>query len=88
MTFKIWPKWLFIGVADEDPRPRSCRSERRSRSVWPVSCRSGAAGQRPWTVHRPAPSASSVWWRPGDQGGKTIWCRFDRDGVTTERKPN
>ncbi|MEU1180403.1 ATP-binding protein [Streptomyces sp. NPDC005820] len=86
MTFKVWPKWVFIGVADEDSSPPLLPlgdafspglAGELSEAVLPDN------GRGLFIVQR---LASSVWWRPGDQGGKTIWCRFDRDGGATERK--
>ncbi|MFF3845647.1 ATP-binding protein [Streptomyces sp. NPDC002328] len=87
LTFKVWPKWVFIGVADEDSSPPLLPlgdafppglAGELTEAVLPDS------GRGLFIVQR---LASSVWWRPDEQGGKTIWCRFDRDLGAPERKP-
>ncbi|MCX5171174.1 ATP-binding protein [Streptomyces antibioticus] len=87
MTFKVWPKWVFIGVADQDSSP----------PLLPLgdAFSPGLTGELSEAVLQDSGRglfivqhlASSVWWRPGSQGGKTIWCRFDRDDGAAERKP-
>ncbi|MCN9239472.1 ATP-binding protein [Streptomyces sp. RY43-2] len=80
VTFKMWPKWLFIGVADEDSTPPMLPvgesfapqlAGELSEAVLPDSGRGLLIAQR---------LATSVWWTPEDKGGKTVWCRFDLDG--------
>ncbi|OIJ91147.1 ATP-binding protein [Streptomyces colonosanans] len=80
VTFKLWPKWLFIGVADEDSTPPMLPVGEPfapqlvgelSEAVLPDSGRGLLIVQR---------LATSVWWTPEDKGGKTVWCRFDFDG--------
>uniref|UniRef100_A0AAU3I251 ATP-binding protein n=1 Tax=Streptomyces sp. NBC_01393 TaxID=2903851 RepID=A0AAU3I251_9ACTN len=80
VTFKLWPKWLFIGVADEDSTPPlmpqgDTFSPRLmgelAEAVLPDSGRGLLILQR---------LTAAVWWTPGDLGGKTVWCRLDLDG--------
>ncbi|MFD7137374.1 ATP-binding protein [Streptomyces sp. NPDC059894] len=80
--FKVWPKWLFIGVADEDSSPPLLPlgdsfwpglMEELSEAVLPDSGRGLLIIQR---------LAAAVWWTPEDRGGKTVWCRLDLDGGT------
>ncbi|MER6351341.1 ATP-binding protein [Streptomyces sp. NPDC001634] len=80
VTFKMWSKWLFIGVADEDSTPpllplgETFSPElvgELSEAVLPATGRGLLIAQR---------LATSVWWTPEDRGGKTVWCRFDLDG--------
>lgn len=82
LAFKVWPKWLFIGVADEDSTPPLLPLGdtfspgvlgELSEAVLPDH------GRGLMIVHR---LASSVWWTPQDEGGKTVWCRFDLDQGT------
>jgi anti-sigma regulatory factor (Ser/Thr protein kinase) len=77
VIFKMWPKWLFIGVTDEDSTPPVLPlgdsflpelSGELSEAVLPDSGRGLLILQR---------LAAAVWWTPGDTGGKTVWCRFD-----------
>ncbi|MGW2822216.1 ATP-binding protein [Streptomyces sp. NPDC001443] len=80
--FKVWPKWLFIGVADEDSSPPLLPlgdtfwpglMEGLSEAVLPDSGRGLLIVQR---------LAAAVWWMPEDRGGKTVWCRLDLDPGT------
>ncbi|MEV5544666.1 ATP-binding protein [Streptomyces sp. NPDC052309] len=77
VSFKLWPKWLFIGVADEDSTPPLLPlgdvfspglMGELSEAVLPDSGRGLLIVQR---------LASAVWWTPGEGGGKTVWCRMD-----------
>jgi anti-sigma regulatory factor (Ser/Thr protein kinase) len=79
VTFKVWPKWVFIGVGDEDSSPPLLPlgeafspglAGELSEAVLPDSGRGLLIVQR---------LAAAVWWRQEDRGGKTVWCRFDRD---------
>jgi anti-sigma regulatory factor (Ser/Thr protein kinase) len=79
VTFKVWPKWLFIGVSDEDSTPPVLPlgdtffpglMGELSEAVLPDSGRGLLIIQR---------LAAAVWWTPEERGGKTVWCRFDLD---------
>ncbi|MFK0116779.1 ATP-binding protein [Streptomyces sp. NPDC090994] len=80
VIFKMWPKWLFIGVADEDSTPPLLPVGEPfspgllgelSEAVLPDSGRGLLIVQR---------LAVAVWWTPGEYGGKTVWARFDLNG--------
>ncbi|WP_406371785.1 ATP-binding protein [Streptomyces sp. NBC_00647] len=86
VTFKLWPKWLFIGVTDEDSTPPltpqgETFSPRRigelAEAVLPDSGRGLLIVQR---------LAAAVWWTAGEPGGKTVWCRFDLDSDPGDSK--
>lgn len=77
VAFKLWPKWLFIGVTDEDSSPPLLPlgepfspglAGELSEAVLPDSGRGMLIVQR---------LATSVWWTPEDKGGKTVWVRLD-----------
>ncbi|MFE2063606.1 ATP-binding protein [Streptomyces sp. NPDC059467] len=79
VTFKLYPKWLFIGVADEDSTPPLLPMgdfyspelmTEFSEAVLADSGRGLMLAQR---------MATAVWWTPKQGGGKTVWCRFDLD---------
>ncbi|MGY4960574.1 ATP-binding protein [Streptomyces sp. 900105245] len=79
VTFKKFPKWFFLGVADEDSAPPllpvgdafpAALVGELSEAVLPDSGRGLLIAQR---------LATSVWWSPEERGGKTAWCRFDLD---------
>ncbi|MFZ4177147.1 ATP-binding protein [Streptomyces albogriseolus] len=80
VIFKLWPKWLFIGVADEDSTPPLLPVGEvfspgligeLSEAVLPDCGRGLLIAQR---------LAASVWWTPEERGGKTVWARFDLNG--------
>ncbi|CAM5310739.1 ATP-binding protein [Streptomyces fumanus] len=79
VTFKLFPKWLFIGVTDEDSTPpllpmgdALCPElvGELTEAVVPDSGRGLMITQR---------MAAAVWWTAEESGGKTVWCRFDLD---------
>ncbi|MEV7200517.1 ATP-binding protein [Streptomyces griseoluteus] len=79
LTFKKYPKWVFIGVSDEDSTPPllpvgetffAALVNELSEAVLPDSGRGLLIVQR---------LARSVWWSQEERGGKTVWCRFDLD---------
>ncbi|MET8689342.1 ATP-binding protein [Streptomyces sp. NPDC004732] len=85
ITLKMWPKWLFIGVSDEDSTPPDLPvgevmspdlAVEFSEAVLPDR------GRGLFIVHR---LVDSVWWSPGDVGGKTVWCRIDLDCGSGDR---
>ncbi|GCB48558.1 hypothetical protein SNL152K_10676 [Streptomyces sp. NL15-2K] len=85
VTFKLYPRWLFIGVADEDSTPpllpmgdALCPelTGELMEAVLPDSGRGLMITQR---------VGAAVWWTPKEGGGKTVWCRFDLDGEGKHR---
>ncbi|MGV9453662.1 ATP-binding protein [Streptomyces sp. NPDC003635] len=87
VTFKIWPKWVFIGVTDEDSTPPVLPlgdtfspglMGELAEAVVPDS------GRGLFIVQR---VAAAVWCTPEDQGGKTVWCRFDLDSSGGDARP-
>ncbi|MFJ9894876.1 ATP-binding protein [Streptomyces sp. NPDC091280] len=81
VIFKMWPRWLFIGVTDEDSTPPVLPlgdtflpglAEELPEAVLPDCGRGLLILQR---------LAAAVWWTPEDRGGKTVWCRFDLTGA-------
>lgn len=87
VTFKRYPRWLFIGVTDEDSTPPLLPMgdfyspelmTELSEAILPDNGRGLMLAQR---------MASAVWWTPEQQGGKTVWCRFDLDGEDVGGQP-
>ncbi|WP_425575311.1 ATP-binding protein [Streptomyces durmitorensis] len=83
VLLKMWPNWLFIGVVDEDSTPPDLPvgefispelAGDFSEALLPDRGRGLLIVQR---------LADAVWWSPGDDGGKTVWCRFDLDLITS-----
>ncbi|MFB8772015.1 ATP-binding protein [Streptomyces broussonetiae] len=80
VTFKLYPKWFFVGVKDEDSTPPLLPMGDAlspelvgefTDALLPDSGRGLMITQR---------IASAVWWTPEEGGGKTVWCRFDLVG--------
>ncbi|MGW5114829.1 ATP-binding protein [Streptomyces noursei] len=77
LTVRRWPKWLFIGVADEDSSPPTFPiGEMFSPEL--VGDLSEAClpdcGRGLLIVQR---LADGLWWSPEVPAGKTVFCRFD-----------
>ncbi|MFF1710201.1 ATP-binding protein [Streptomyces sp. NPDC058268] len=76
---KMWPNWLFIGVADEDSTPPDLPA---GEFVSPELAGGFAESLLPdrgrglLIVQR---LADAVWWSADESGGKTVWCRFELD---------
>ncbi|MCF3105613.1 ATP-binding protein [Streptomyces roseoverticillatus] len=77
LTFRGWPRWIFIGVTDEDSTPpmlplgevfSPALIENLPEALLPDSGRGLRIVQA---------LTDAVWWVPGANGGKTVVCRFD-----------
>ncbi|MGW0737907.1 ATP-binding protein [Streptomyces sp. NPDC002851] len=80
VTLRKWPKWLFLGVADEDSIPPTLPAG----EVFSPELVGGLAeavlpdhGRGLLLVQQ---LADALWWAPQEAGGKTVFCRFDLDG--------
>ncbi|MDH2391921.1 ATP-binding protein [Streptomyces sp. HNM0663] len=87
VSLRKWPKWLFVGVADEDSSPPVSPTGEifmphlvgdLPEAVLPDSGRGLLIVQR---------LADALWWAPEEGGGKTVFCRFDLDGSSADRSP-
>ncbi|WP_431782785.1 ATP-binding protein [Streptomyces chumphonensis] len=83
VVFLAWSRWLFVEVADQDSTPPILPvgdllvpdlSRLETDDVLPDG------GRGLFLVQT---LASAVWWAPRDEGGKSVFCRFDlEDGGT------
>lgn len=87
LLLKKWPRWLFVGVGDEDssapelPLGELISPElagQFSEAILPERARGLLV------IHR---LADAVWWSPDERGGKTVWTRFDLDGGSAHSPP-
>ncbi|GAA5611839.1 ATP-binding protein [Streptomyces platensis] len=84
VTLTKWPKWLFLGVTDEDSSPpqfslgKASSPELVDDPPEPALLDSGR-GLRIVQV-----LADSLWWSPEEVGGKTVFCRFDLVGRASD----
>ncbi|MER5783314.1 ATP-binding protein [Streptomyces mobaraensis] len=85
VILRRWPKWLFIGVGDEDSSPPTCPAGETFGPEWASNLPEAVLsnnGRGLQLVHR---LVDALWWTPGESGGKVVYCRFDLG--TTEGKP-
>ncbi|MGW9044018.1 ATP-binding protein [Streptomyces lydicus] len=84
VTLTKWPKWLFLGVTDEDSSPPMLS---RGEAPFPelegglpeAALLDSGRGLRIVQV-----LADSLWWSLEEAGGKTVFCRFDLLGRVPE----
>ncbi|MET9785549.1 ATP-binding protein [Streptomyces canus] len=84
VALMTWPEVLVIGVSDEDSTPPELAPGEFvspelagdfSEALLPDRGRGLLIIQR---------LADAVWWSPGTNGGKTVWCRLDLDRLWAE----
>jgi Histidine kinase-like ATPase domain len=87
VTLRLWPGWLLVDVADEDSTPPTLPegepfapefAEELPEALLPNSGR-GLGIVRCLS--------DFVWWAPRDEGGKSVFCRFDLDGRSVSVLP-
>ncbi|MFD9796049.1 ATP-binding protein [Streptomyces sp. NPDC059070] len=80
--FRLWPRWLFVEVSDEDSTP----------PMLPVGepLELSVAGASPEVLLPNSGRglfivqniADATWWAPRELGGKSVFCRFSSGGTT------
>lgn len=84
VTLTKWPKWLLLGVMDEDSSsptiPMGETFSPRIAASLPEALLPDR-GRGLLIVHS---LADALWWTPNESGGKTVVCRFDLDGRPTD----
>ncbi|MEU6486361.1 ATP-binding protein [Streptomyces sp. NPDC046887] len=79
VVFRAWSHWLFVEVTDEDSTPPMLPvgellnpdlSQLEADDILPDHGRGLLLVQS---------LASAAWWAPRDEGGKSVFCRFDLD---------
>lgn len=87
VVLKRWPEWLFVGVSDEDSNPPTCPVvetfspdlvDGMAEALLPDHGRGLLIVQS---------LADALWWVPQEEGGKTVYCRFDLDGELRKWPP-
>jgi anti-sigma regulatory factor (Ser/Thr protein kinase) len=79
VTFRAWPTCLFLEVSDEDSTPPmlpagdllSADAEASTEALLTDSGRGLLIIQS---------LSDAAWWAPRDEGGKSVFCRFDHEG--------
>jgi anti-sigma regulatory factor (Ser/Thr protein kinase) len=80
VALRHWPRWLFVEVADEDPHPPMLPAGDPLGQFG-----QGVAGESSQAVLAESGRglfivqslADATWWAPREQGGKSVFCRFD-----------
>ncbi|MFI0743160.1 ATP-binding protein [Streptomyces sp. NPDC021100] len=77
VAFLGWPKWLFIGVTDEDSSPPVVPVE----EAFPPGRLDGSpdavVSDRGRGLLIARRLSDALWWTPREGEGKTVFCRFD-----------
>ncbi|WP_162824229.1 ATP-binding protein [Peterkaempfera bronchialis] len=80
VTWRKWPAWLVLDVADADPNAPTLPmgemfgpdlADELPEATLPTHGRG---------LHIVRTLADFVWWSPRDEGGKSVFCRFDLTG--------
>ncbi|SOD65970.1 Anti-sigma regulatory factor (Ser/Thr protein kinase) [Streptomyces zhaozhouensis] len=75
VAFRYWPRSLFVEVSDEDSTPPTLPAgDRLDPSPGPDDTLLAEGGRGLFIVQS---LADATWWAPIDQGGKSVFCRFD-----------
>ncbi|MFF1699812.1 ATP-binding protein [Streptomyces sp. NPDC058257] len=80
VLLKMWPDWLFIGVVDDDSTPPDLPVGEFVSPGLAGDFSEALLSDRGRGLLIVQSLADAVWWSPEEDGGKTVWCRFDLDG--------
>ncbi|WP_129841736.1 ATP-binding protein [Streptomyces sp. RFCAC02] len=75
VTFRYWPRRLFLEVADENPTPPTLPSGDPIDPLDPLDSDPLLEGGRGLFIVQSL--ADATWWAPRASGGKSVFCRFD-----------
>ncbi|MFR9722539.1 ATP-binding protein [Streptomyces sp. MS19] len=81
VTFRFWPRWLFVEVADEDPTPPMLPS---GDPLDPLGGDPDPLPEHGRGLFIVQSLADATWWAPREAGGKSVCCRFDLTGGPTD----
>jgi anti-sigma regulatory factor (Ser/Thr protein kinase) len=81
VAFRAWPTYLFVEVSDEDSTPPMLPA----RELLPGDDHESSAealltdsGRGLLIIQS---MSDAAWWAPRDEGGKSVFCRFDYEGA-------
>jgi anti-sigma regulatory factor (Ser/Thr protein kinase) len=81
VAFRAWPTCLFLEVSDEDSTPPMLPAgDLLSGDGKGVSAEALLADSGRGLLIIQSLS-DAAWWAPRDEGGKSVFCRFDHDGL-------
>jgi anti-sigma regulatory factor (Ser/Thr protein kinase) len=81
LTLRAWPGWLFVGVADEDSSPPTLPIGDAFGPDFAQDLPEAPLPDRGRGLHIVRTLSDYLWWVPRDEGGKSVFCRFDLSGV-------
>ncbi|MFC5718986.1 ATP-binding protein [Streptomyces gamaensis] len=79
VVLRKWPKWLFVAVSDEDSSPPTLPSHDAFSPEWADDLPEALMPNHGRGLLIVANLTQALWWTPKDDGGKTVYCRFDID---------
>lgn len=83
LTLRAWPDWLFVEVADEDSSPPTLPIGDVFGPDFAQDLPEALLPDRGRGLHIVRTLTDYVWWVPRDEGGKSVFCRFDLSGITS-----
>jgi len=83
LTLRAWPGWLFVEVADEDSSPPTLPAGEVFAAELATDLPEALLPDRGRGLHIVRSLADYLWWTPRDEGGKSVFCRFDLSAVTS-----
>ncbi len=77
LTLRAWPSWLFVEVADEDSSPPTLPIGDAFGPHFAEDLPEALIPDRGRGLHIVRSLSDYLWWVPRDEGGKSVFCRFD-----------
>ncbi|MEU8552214.1 ATP-binding protein [Streptomyces roseoverticillatus] len=77
VAFRCWPKWTFIEVTDEDSSPPLLPMGEVFSPALVGDLPEAVLPDSGRGLRMVQSLVDALWWAPGEQGGKTVVCRFD-----------
>ncbi|QMU75100.1 ATP-binding protein [Streptacidiphilus sp. PB12-B1b] len=83
LTLRAWPGWLFVDVADEDSSPPTLPIGDTFGPDFAQDLPEALLPDHGRGLHIVHSLTDYLWWVPRDEGGKSVFCRFDLSTAVT-----
>jgi hypothetical protein len=80
VTFRAWPTCLFLEVSDEDSTPPMLPAGDLLTDDGTDAFSDALLADSGRGLLIVQSLSDAAWWAPRDEGGKSVFCRFDLDG--------
>ncbi len=87
VVLKRWPEWLFVGVSDEDSSPPTCPAGEAFSPDLVDGIAEALVPNHGRGLLIVQTLSDGLWWVPQEEGGKTVYCRFDLEGELRKWPP-